>query len=384
MTLASSAPASEYDVPPMFKIYPALASTFVAGCLSGCGSAALEAPAPPPVDARFYQPTAARLASPTKSPTERERENAEAFGRALGEGDTKALTALLDPDVDFSFPGMAGATERNGTLQAITDLFGAFTERKYAPTRVWQIGEAAVVEWTMIGTQSGPWMGVAATAKPVAIRGASLLWFNLNGLIGEVHVYFDCGAVLAELGAAPNPAIQTGPTPLLAPSATVTLAGGTPEEKANVAIVNSSWDALEAKKEAGYLAAFAEDVEFTRFDRTSADHGKDERRKFFRWVTTGLSSLAQTPMNAWGAGDFVIEEYTINGVHSGKLTSGPPSGHAIRLDYLDVYEMHNGKITRAWTYGNSLQVYAQAGVIPTASPGPSAVFAPPPAMKARP
>ncbi len=368
----------------MPKIHPTLLGPIVvSACLSGCGSAALESPSPPPVDARFYQPTAARLASPGKTPVERDRESADAFGRALGENDTQALAALLDPDVDFSFPGMSGATERNGTLQSLADLFGAFTSRKYAPSRVWQIGEAAIVEWTMTGVHAGNWMSVSPTEKPVAIRGVSVLWFNVNGLIGEVHVYFDCGAVLAELGAAPNGAIQTGPLPVFATSPERIVAGGTAEEKANVAFVNASWDAFEIKNEAGYLAAFADDVEFTRFDRVNAERGKDARRKFFRWVAAGMSSLAQTPLNAWGAGDFVIEEYTISGVHSGKLTSGPPSGRTLRLDDLDIYEMRNGKITRAWTYGNSLELYAEAGAIPAATPGASAAFTPPPPTSAR-
>jgi predicted ester cyclase len=164
----------------------------------------------------------------------------------------------------------------------------------------------------------------------------------------------------------------------------VTIAGGTPEEKANVAVVDASWDALEVRNEVGYLAPFADDVEVTRSDRVSTERGKNERKKFFRWMTTGVSSLAHTPANAWGAGTFVIEEYTINGVHSGKLTSSPPSGHTLRLEYLDIYELQNGKIARAWTYGNSLELYAQAGVIPSASPGASAVFAQPAAAHARP
>jgi ketosteroid isomerase-like protein len=357
----------------MLKFHP----TLLIVCLSGCGSAEVEQPAAPPVDVRFYQPTAARLVGPQKSPVERDRASAADFGRAMGDGDTKTLTSLLDPDVDFSFPGMSGATERNGTLQAISDLFGAFTARKYAASRVWQIGEAAVVEWTMTGLQTGPWIGVTPAQKPVAIRGVSLLWFNLNGLINEVHIYFDCGAVLAQLGSPPNNAIQTGPPAVLAPSPTLTIAGGTQEEKTNVAIVNASWDALEVKNEASYMAPFADTVEVTRFDRAGAEVGKEERRKFFRWVTTGISSLAQTPLNAWGAGNFVIEEYTLGGVHSGKLTPTPPSGRTLRLNYLDIDEVQNGKITHIWTYGNTLELYAQAGIVPNASPGPSAGSATP-------
>jgi ketosteroid isomerase-like protein len=354
----------------MSKLYTAL----LLASLSGCGSADIEQPRPPPVDARFYQPTSAHVAGPQKSYVERVRENADAFGRALSDGDLKAHTALFDADVDASFPGMSSTTEINGTLPALTELFEGFTSREYAPSRIWQIEDAVVVDWTMTGVHTGSWMGVSATQKPVAIRGATLLWFDPKGLILDVHVYFDCGAVLAQLGAAPNPTVTTGPAPVLAASPALTVASGTPEEKASIAIVNTSWDATEVRNEAVYIAPFTDDVEVTRFDRSNVDHGKDERKKFFRWLTTGMSSIAQDPLNTWVAANFVIQEYTIGGVHSGKLIPTPPTGHALRLHYLDIYEMQSGKIARAWTYGNSLEMYAQAGVIPRASPGtPAAV-----------
>src|ERR1700722_9955209 len=145
-------------------------------CISACGSADVEQPAPPPVDPRVYKPVAAQTVGVQKSPVERSRDAAEAFGRAIAHNDAKALSDLLDPDVDFTFPGRSDATERVGTLKALDELFGAFGNRKLATSRLWQIGEAAVVEWTMTGTQTGPWMEVAATQKEVGVRGLTLLW----------------------------------------------------------------------------------------------------------------------------------------------------------------------------------------------------------------
>jgi hypothetical protein len=348
--------------------------TFLLACLAGlssCGSAEVREPAAPPVDPRVYKPMVAQVVGPEKSPLVHDREAADAFGRALGQNDVKGLSELLDPDVDFSFPGRSDATDRPGTLKALEELFGGFSARKFSPSRVWQIGEAAVVEWTMTGTDAAPWMGAPPTQKEVGIRGVTLLWFNLNGLINEVHIYFDCGSILAQLGAVPNKAILAGPPVIAAPSATVVVAGGTVDEKANVALVNASWDALEAKNEAGYLAPIADAIEVTRTDRPTVEKGKEDRRKFFHWVASGVSSLAQTPLNAWGAGNYVIEEYTITGVHSGNLTAGPASGHALRLHYLDIDELQNGKIIRTWTYGNALELYAESGAIPNAAPGPS-------------
>jgi predicted ester cyclase len=353
-------------------------------CLAACGSAEVEQPGPAPIDPRVYQPTVARDAGPQKSPIDRDRDSAEAFGRALAGNDVKALSDLLDPDVDFSFPGMPSATDRPGTLQAMNDLFGAFGTRKLTPSRVWQIGEAAVIEWSLTGAQSGPFMGVSPAQKPVSFRGVTLLWFNLNGLINEVHIYFDCGAVLAQLGAAPNPTIQAGPASAPDASPGIVRAGGTPEEKANVAVVNASWDALEAKNEGGYLAPIADDIEVTRLDRAAPERGKEERKKYFRWVVSGVSSLSQTPLNAWGAGNYVIEEYTITGVHSGKLIPSPPSGHALRLHYVDIDEMQNGKIVRTWVYGNSLELYAEAGAVPSGSPAAGGVSSAQPPAAATP
>ena len=80
-------------------------------------------------------------------------------------------------------------------------------------------------------------------------------------------------------------------------------------------------------------------------------------------------SLSQTPLNAWGVGPFVIEEYSITGVHSGKLYNAPPSGHALRLHFVDIDEVREGKVVRTWTYGNSLELYAETGAVPHAAPG---------------
>jgi predicted ester cyclase len=377
--------AVQVSTTPRQSLGRAVGPTLLLACLSACGSADVEQPAAPPIDPRVYKPLAAQITVLQKSPVERNRESADAVGRAIGKNDQKALSELLDPDVDFTFPGKSDATDRPGTLKALDELFGAFSSRTYAADRVWQIGEAIVVEWAMKGTHSSPWMGVAPTQKEVAIRGVTLQWFNLNGLINEVHVYFDCGSVLAQMGASPNKSIEAGPAAVFAPSPVVTLASGNAEEKANVGIVNASWDALEAKNEAGYLAPMLSGIEVTRADRTAVETGKEERKKFFHWVVGGVSSLSQTPMNAWGAGNFVIEEYTITGVHSGKLTPQPPSGHALRLHYLDIDEMQGGKIVRTWTYGNVLELYAETGAVPSAAPGPPAPpnAAPPPMASAR-
>jgi predicted ester cyclase len=226
---------------------------------------------------------------------------------------------------------------------------------------------AIAIEWSMSGVQAHEWMGVAPAQKHVTITGLALYWFDQNGLVSDTHLYYDVGAVLAELGAAPKGVEPPAPSSPL--GATLVVGTGSDVEAKNVAMVNASWDAFEARNESGYLAALADDIEVFRSDRGAPEKGKAERKKFFKWATGGIGSLAQNPLNAWGVGAFVVEEYTLTGVHSGNLTGGPPSGHALRLHYVDVDEVEGGKVVRTWTYGNSLELYAETGQITRAAPG---------------
>ena len=298
-----------------------------------------------------------------------ERESAVMVLTGYAQDDFKASIPLLDPEGNLSFPGLSEATDRAGALKSLADLFGPFSARRFTVGRIWQPPHVTVVEWSMAGVQSGSFMGVPPTQKPVQIRGLAIYWFDHNGLVADSHLFYDVGATLAQLGAAPKGLEAAPATPL---ATDVVQATGADAEKLDVGLVNASWDAFEAKNESGYLAALADDIEVFRLDRAASERGKAERKKFFRWVSAGIGSLSQTPLNAWGVGPFVIEEYSITGVHSGKLLDGPPSGHALRLQFVDIDEVRDGKVVRTWTYGNSLQLYAEVGQVEHAAPGATA------------
>ncbi len=348
----------------------------LACALAACGSSAVEQPAPAPVDPRLFQDAAPRVAARVQSAEEvqkAERASVAAVLAGYATDGFKESIPKLDPEGNLSFPGLSEATDRDGALKVLADLFGAFSGRAFTVGRTWHAPHAVIVEWTMTGVHSGEWMGVKPTGKPVSIRGLGLFWFDQNGLVSDTHLYFDVGATLVELGAAPA-ALKGVAAPLApagAPDTSVVTATGSDAEKQNLAIVNTSWDAFEAKNEAGYLAAIADDIEVVRLDRAAPERGRAERKKFFKWAAGGIGSLSQTPLNAWGIGSFVVEEYTLTGVHSGKLTEAPASGHALRLHYVDIDELKDGKIVRTWTYGNSLELYAETREVPRGAPGAS-------------
>jgi len=351
-----------------------LVSLTLASVLSACGSAAVDTPAAAPVDPRLFQEASARVAVHVKTIEEiqqSERDSVATVLKGYSDDGFSASLPKLDPEGNLSFPGLSEATDRNGAVKVLTDLFGAFSGRAFTLGRLWQAAQpahAVIVEWTMAGVQAREWMAVPPTQKPVSIRGLGLFWFDENGLVSDTHLYFDVGATLAQLGAAPK-GIEV-PT-FAPPPAMVVTATHSDTETQDVATVNASWDAFEAKKEVGYLAPLADDIEVFRLDRTSPERGKAERKKFFKWAASGIGSLQQTPLNAWGIGAYVVEEYSLTGVHSGKLTDAPASGHALRLHYVDIDELKDGKIVRTWTFGNSLELYAETGVVERAAPGAS-------------
>jgi ketosteroid isomerase-like protein len=339
--------------------------------LSACGSAAVDQPGPAPVDPRLFQDAGPRVVAHVKTADEIQKAERESVAVVLGgyaQDEFKASLPKLDPEGNLSFPGLSEATDRDGAVKVLADLFGAFSGRAFTLGRIWQAPHALTVEWTMSGVQAREWMGVKPTQKPVSIRGLALYWFDQNGLVSDTHLYFDVGATLAELGAAPK-GIEA-PLPLSgAPQTSVVVATGSDEEKKNLALVNASWDAFEAKNEAGYLAPLADDIEVFRLDRANPEKGKADRKKFFKWAANGIGSLSQTPLNDWGIGSFVVEEYTLTGVHSGRLTDTAPSGHALRLHYVDIDELKDGKVVRTWTYGNSLELYAEIHQVDRGAPG---------------
>jgi predicted ester cyclase len=342
---------------------------------AACGSAAVDQPGPAPVDPRLFQDAGLRAIHKRTTEDVVREERAAVLAVFTGYGHDGFAEAIpkLDVEGDLSFPGVPDATNREGALKELGELFGPFSQRAFTVGREWDAPSVVITEWSMTGVHSGVYMGVAPTQKPVSIKGLAIFWFDQQGMIVNTHLFFDVGAVLAELGKAPKgiePPVP--PAAGAAPSPAVT-ATGSDDEKKNLATINASWDSFEAKKEAGYLAPLSGDIDVFRLDRAAPEHGKAERKKFFKWAAGGIASLSQTPTNAWAIGPFVIEEYTLEGVQSGPLTDAPNSGHALRLHYCDIDEFANGEVVRTWTYGNSLELYAEIGQVPLAAPGGSAM-----------
>ncbi len=317
---------------------------------TACAAETVDLPPPPPVQLRS---ATSRLPSPT-TPTEREREVAQLYAHAMASPTFAGLPETLADDVHFQF-GDRDARGRERVVRDHQELFGAFDRRSFSVSRVWltdstQTINSQALEWTLSGAQARSWMGLPASNRTVVIHGLTLLWTDDDGIISEIHVYFDEDAVKAQLGGAAPPQAPAGAagTPQIAQR------GGTAEERANVAVARSALQALEDDKEATFVAAMADELEVVTAGRSETFHGKSGARSYFKETRKTIRQLDTVIQNAWGVGPFVVVEYALAGLQtaSSRRPSGGGDGalHPLQVHCVDVDELRGGEISRIWRY----------------------------------
>ncbi len=328
--------------------------------LAACSSENTSAPPPAPVDWRAFDAPHGH-ASAAAGPTARERAVAEAYARALATPGFAELGPRLAGDVHVAFPGMPDGRGREAVLKAHETLFGAFDRRAVAVTRLLRTDSETTVEWTMTGVQAQPWMGVPATGKPVAFPGVTLLFTKDDGTLSDVHVVFDVAVVKAQLGVGPKELLALPPSAPPTGSPAVVEQTGGPDEARGVQVARATLDALKKGDEAAYLDATTPDVTVQTSERAAPLHGRDELKAWFRAMHKSIGQLDTTVDNAWGVGPYVVLEYFVAGEQLAAI-EGIPAQHdrVVRLSVVDVLEMHDGKIARAWRYENPAQITAQA------------------------
>jgi ketosteroid isomerase-like protein len=204
-------------------------------------------------------------------------------------------------------------------------------------------------------------MGIAPTRKAVAFKGLTLLWTKDDGSVTDVHVYFDVAVVKAQLGVGPKELLALAPTVAPTGPPQVFEQVGSPEETANVNAVKAALDALEANKEADYLALFSDDVEVQTLERPTPAKGKAEAKTYFRTMRKAISQLDTTVLNAWGVARYAIVEYTVAGEQLGPIGWIPAQrDRVVRFEIVDVCEVASGKIARTWRYDNPVEITAAA------------------------
>jgi predicted ester cyclase len=313
-------------------------------------------PPPPPVDWEGFKRAPAASASPS-APTAKESSIAQDYVAALGTPALPRLGPLFDSDAHASFPGMDDAHDREGVVRMHAALFSAFEQRHFVTSRIWRTAGEQTVEWTMSGVQSGDWMGVSATHKPVVVKGVTLLWTNDDGTIADAHVVFDVAAIKAQLGAGPKE--LAGLAAPAVPSTPPQVFDATPAQPDLVPTVRTALDALENTAEGAYAAQIADDIEVYTAERADPARGKDAQIAYFKTMHKAIAQLDATVDNGWSVATYAIVEYTLAGEQLGPIGWVPlQRDHVVKKHNVDVDEIKDGRIVRVWRYDNPNELLA--------------------------
>jgi steroid delta-isomerase-like uncharacterized protein len=121
---------------------------------------------------------------------------------AANRHDLDAFFEHVADDVRFVNP-VTGATNKEGMRGFHTAFFTAFPDINYRTDRAIMSGDETVLECTVTGTNTGSFMGMPPTNRPIEIQLAFVITTR-DGKISEWHSYFDQVALQKQLAPVPE------------------------------------------------------------------------------------------------------------------------------------------------------------------------------------
>ena len=313
------------------------------------------APAPTVAEAPKEEPK-------KESAAELQAKTMKSFVEAMNAHDAKKVASLYAENAVVKAAGAPEATGRDAIAASFQKLFDAFSNFKTVPTRVFVKNDVAVAEWAFNGTHTGDLWGIKATEKPVGTHGLDIVWFDDKGLIKEHHTYYDGATILSQIGVSKQ---KARPIPTLpATPAEPVVSKGTPEEQKNVETAKAMYAAMEAKKEADFLAPLADDVQYDDMTQPQTSKGKADAKKFFKQMTVAFPDAKFQTVNAWGFGDVVVTEGTMTGTNKGSFFGMPATKKPLTVKSADILVFKDGKLVHGYSYANGADMLQQLGLMP--------------------
>ena len=285
--------------------------------------------------------------------------------QGLNSHDPKMFSTVYADNAVISVAGLNEVNGRDAIAQNMAEWFETFSKAKLGFSRVWVKEDVMVLEWVINGTHHGELFGVKGTEQPIGHYGLSIVQFNADGKVTRENRYGELGTVMTQVGTGakakprPIPDVPAAPETLIAKG----------DEGKNVDVAKAALTALENKKEADFTNVLTDDVEQDGVFHLETSKGKDGAKKFFKAFTTAFPDAKFEITKALAVGDYAIVESTLKGTHKGVLGALQPTKKPIAVHLVDVFKMKDGKIARAWTYQNSLEMQQQLGLFNVAAAG---------------
>lgn len=341
---------------------------------------------PPPTPAPTEPPPAA---PPPKPPlAELQKQALGAALQGLNAHEPKTFASVYAENGIISVAGLNEVNGRDAIAQNMTEWFETFKDVKLGFSRVWVKGDTMALEWVINGKHHGELFGVKGTEQQIGHYGFSIVSFDQDGKVTSEHRYGELGAVMTQVGAAGAKA-KPRPVPEVPKAPEMIVGKGAPEEEKNVEIAKSALASLEGgKKEADFTNLLHDDIEHDGLFHLETTKGKKEATKFYKSFTTAFPDAKFEVSKATAFGDYAIVESVLKATHKGALGQIAATKRPVSLHLVDIFKIKDGKVVRAWTYQNSLELQHQlglfevkAGNVPASQSQPAAPAAPKDAPK---
>ncbi len=358
---------------------------FVGSLLLGaCGGGEEETrpvqPPPPPavsVSSAATAPADTGAATPPEAPkaslADLQKKSLQTVVDALNAHDADKAVSVYTDDAVFRMAGMPDVQGKSAIKDSLSKEWAAFPDAKYAVARTWTKNDVVIVEWGFTGTNSGDFMGMKATNKPVGLMAVSVVWTTPDGLAKEEHLYEDMGSMMMQLGvkkAMGRPAVAL-------PSASEAhVAKGTADEDKNADVARNFATTMEKKDVKAFLDGITDDSSYDMNTAPAAMSGKKAAETWFKAMTKAFPDAKSSITNVWGVEDYVIDEYTMTGTQKGALTMGktsiPATGKQVNLHGVEILQIKDGKMAKGWGYENGAEFAMQLGLMKPPGQAPAA------------
>lgn len=310
---------------------------------------------------------AAAMPAPTPAkPPLADLEQASLKAYVAGFADAKAVAALYAADATLTMAGIPPLVGRDAILAFTQGFLDSQSNVKFGVSRVWMSGKTVACEWMINSTQSKDWNGLPGNGKAWGVTGGSVLTYNEDGLIVQDDRYFDFSTEASQLGLSKQ---KVRPVPAIPTSVEAHAAKGDPDEDKNVALAkaaNRTWETHDAKAFLGFLN---DDVTYDDMTMPSQLKTKVPAKAMLESFGKAFPDLKFTETTIWGAGDYTIDELTMEGTQKAPLKMGPGmtlpnTKKTIDTHTLEILEWKDGKMARGWAYSNSVEFMTQLGLLP--------------------
>jgi steroid delta-isomerase-like uncharacterized protein len=348
--------------------------------------------------------SAAPAASGSAAPEKEEKEKtakgpkdhaarSKALVEAFGGHDAKKLAALYSEDALVKTVGSPDVKGRAAIEKGAEGMFGVFKDAKLSIGRVWVKDKHTVVmESVFSGTNTGdsPEMGIPkATNKATGVAGAMWLEVDDDGLIKEEHRYWDMPTTLGQLNP-PDPKNPVRPVLKDVPNGTEIFEAKKDEKEAKkedkkeekaakaeekaeakedtklIELEKKTVEALNSHKAEEALKLVADDVVLDDYTQPAAIKGKAGFKAMLDSYFKAFPDLKASVENMYAVGDNVVVEFKYTGIQKGPLGAIKPTNKPVEMHQVEVDTFKDGKLTRAWAWGNNAELLSELGILPKA------------------